>query len=50
VALAESVTKGAAGTPGSTRPNALIYAIAALTAAVVVVLWLRRKRKKQDVS
>jgi dipeptidyl aminopeptidase/acylaminoacyl peptidase len=47
---AESGNQGTSVTAGATRPNTLIYAIAALAAIGIVVLWLRRKREKEDVT
>ena len=43
-ARAESGTHNAAATAGATRPDPLIYAIAAFVAFGIVVLWLRKKR------
>ena len=42
------VGRAGAATPRSTSPDALIYAIAALAAIGILMLWLRRKRKTQD--
>jgi Tol biopolymer transport system component len=46
---AESETHGTSGTAGAMRLDALTYAIAAPAVIGIVVLWRRRKRKKQDV-
>ncbi|MGH2597479.1 MAG: hypothetical protein ACRDH7_16190 [Actinomycetota bacterium] len=45
---AESGTQGTSGTAGATRSDALTYAIAALAAIGIVVLWLRKKRKTRS--
>jgi LPXTG-motif cell wall-anchored protein len=37
-------------TARAARPDAPIYAIAALAVSGIVVLWLRRKRKEEDVK
>lgn len=50
LAQADSSGKGRTATPRSTSPDALIYAIAALAAIGILILWLRRKRKKQDAA
>ena len=45
IAREGSGTRGTSGTAGATRAGTVIYAIAALAAAGIVVLWARRKRK-----
>ncbi len=50
LARADSSGKGTTATPRSTSPDARNSAVAALAANGILMLWLRRKRKKQDAA